>query len=101
MNQETQNTSGQTIVIQQEVVKKNGLGTAGFILALIAIFIGWIPIIGWIVWLLGLILSAAGMSKKPKGLATAGLVISLIGVVILLLIFFGAMGAASTAALAS
>lgn len=45
----------QTIIIQQPVSRSNGLGTAGFVLALIALFLGWIPFLGWIVWLLGLI----------------------------------------------
>ena len=79
----------QTIIIQQPVSRSNGLGTAGFVLALIALFLG------WIVWLLGLIFSACGMFKAPRGLAIAGLVISLIGVILLLAVF-GAVTAALT-----
>lgn len=85
----------QTIIIQQPVSRSNGLGTAGFVLALIALFLGWIPFLGWIVWLLGLIFSACGMFKAPRGLAIAGLVISLIGVILLLAVF-GAVTAALT-----
>lgn len=44
-----QATTGQTIIINQQEKKSNGLGTAGFILALIALFFGWIPVLGWIV----------------------------------------------------
>ena len=42
--------------------------------------------------MLGLIFSACGMFKPPRGLAIAGLVISLIGI-ILLLVVFGALAA--------
>ncbi len=85
----SQNSSGQTIIVNQTEKNSNGLGTAGFVLALIALFLGWIPIIGWIIWLLGLILSFAGVFKTPRGLAIAGLVISLIGIILLLVIFAG------------
>lgn len=77
----------QTIIIQngnQPQSQSNGIGTAGFVLALIGIFLGWVPVLGWIIWLLGLILSAVGVMRKPKGLAIAGLVISLVGLIILL-----------------
>ena len=33
----------QTIIIRQEEKSTNGIGTAGFIMSLIAIFLGWIP----------------------------------------------------------
>ena len=41
----------------------NGLGVAGFVLALIGLFIGWVPALGWIIWLLGAIFSFAGLFK--------------------------------------
>ena len=62
----------------------NGLGIAGFVLALIAVFTSWIPVLGWIIWLLGLIFSAVGSFKKPRGLAVAGLIISLAGLILLI-----------------
>lgn len=83
----------QTIVINQTENKSNGLGTAGFVLALIGLFLSWVPILGWILWFLGLIFSSIGIFKKPRGLAIAGLVISLIGLIILILVL-GAIGAA-------
>jgi len=75
--------------------KSNGIGIAGFILAILSLFLGWIPFIGWVMWLLGLIFSAVGISKAKKikkgmGLSVAGLVISLLGV-ILLILFAGAI----------
>ena len=90
-----QSNSAQTIIINQQEKKSNGIGTAGFILALIALFFGWIPVLGWIVWLLGLILSFVGVFNKPKGMAIAGLVISLIGIIFLLTVFGALLGAAA------
>ena len=78
--------------------KTNGLGITGFVLAIIAVFLGWIPILGWIMWALGLIFSAVGVFRTPKGLAIAGLVISLIDLILLLVVFaslasiFGGLG---------
>ena len=93
-----QSNSGQTIIINQQEKKSNGVGTAGFVLALIALFLGWIPVLGWIIWFLGLILSFVGVFGTPKGMAIAGLVISLIGI-ILLLIVFGALAGSIAASL--
>ena len=73
--------------------KSNGIGVAGFVLALIALFVGWIPIVGWIVWILGLLFSFIGVFKAPRGLAIAGLIISLLA----LLVIVGFTGAISTA----
>lgn len=90
---------GQTIIINDNNQNKsNGIGTAGFVLAIIALFLGWIPVLGWLVWLTGLILSFVGIFRKPKGLAIAGLVISLIGIILLIFIFAGlaAFGAAAS-----
>ena len=89
-----QDNSGQTIIINQEQKKSNGVGTTGFVLAIIGLLLGWVPILGWIIWLLGLILSFIGVFKPPRGLSIAGLVISLIGI-ILLIVVFGAIGAAT------
>ena len=93
MTQETVNPQkhpGPTVIIQSE--KSNGIGTAGFVLALIAVFLGWVPFLGWIIWLLGLIFSAVGLSRQPKGLAIAGLVMSLIGIVLLIVVFGAILG---------
>ena len=57
-------------------------------------FIGVIPILGWIIWLLGLIFSFIGVFKRPKGLSIAGLVISLIGIVLLIVVFGSFLGSA-------
>ena len=89
----------QTIIIQNQPSKSNGIGTAGFVLALIALVFCWAPFLNFILWFLGLVLSAIGVFKRPKGLAIAGLCISLIGLIILFA-FVGlfAAGAAGAAA---
>ncbi|HON98694.1 MAG TPA: hypothetical protein PK222_10660 [Bacteroidales bacterium] len=94
-NQNSSNQAGKTVIINQTEKKSNGVGTAGFVLALIAVFLGWVPVLGWIIWLLGLILSFVGVFKQPKGLAIAGLVISLIGIILLLTVFGTILGGAA------
>ena len=73
-------------------MRSNGIGIAGFVLALIAVFLGWVPVLGWILWFLGALLSFIGVFKQPRGIAIAGLIISFIGI-ILLLVVFGALAA--------
>jgi len=90
-----QSNSGQTIIINQQGRKYNGVGTAGFVLALIALFLGWIPVLGWIIWAVGIILSFFGVFKEPRGLAIAGLIISLIGIILLLVVFGAIIGGAA------
>lgn len=81
---------GQQIIINQVEKKSNGVGTAGFVLALIGFLFGWIPLIGFFLgggfWLLGLILSFAGVFKKPRGLAITGLILSLGNLLILIFV---------------
>lgn len=62
----------------------NGMGVAGFVLALISLFICWIPVVGWITWVLGAVFSFVGVLKPGKGLAIAGLVLTLIDLILLL-----------------
>ncbi|MEX0381403.1 hypothetical protein AB3K25_01500 [Leuconostoc sp. MS02] len=75
---------------EQQVVmvtnKKNGLGLTGFVLAIIALFVGEIPIIGWVVWLLGAVFSVIGLFKMPRGFAIAGTIISFIGLIMIIVI---------------
>lgn len=86
-NNSTQNTST-TVVVQGG--SSNGLGTAGFVFALLAFFVCWIPFVDFIVWFLGALFSFIGLFKKPRGLAIAGFILSFIGIAILLT-FFGAL----------
>ncbi len=93
--QNPQNQTGQTIIVNQIEKKSNGVGTAGFVLALIAVFFGWIPVLGWLIWLAGLVLSFVGVFKEPRGLSIAGLVISLIGIILLVSVFGAILGSAA------
>lgn len=72
----------------------NGLGTAGFVIGIIGLVLSFIPLIGVVAWplvILGIIFSAVGISKAVKGRATnkglaiAGVVVSIIGLVVCIL----------------
>ncbi|HET56613.1 MAG TPA: hypothetical protein ENN33_15570 [Ignavibacteria bacterium] len=86
MTQENQNPQGQIVINNQTEKKSNAFGIAGFVFALIAVFLCWVPVLNWIICVLGLILSSIGLSKHPKGLAIAGFVISLIMIILLLVV---------------
>lgn len=60
----------------------NTCGVVGFILSILAIVFCWIPVLSGILWLAGLILSIIGMGYRPKGLAIAGLIISVLVLII-------------------
>lgn len=74
-----ENVQPQVVVVEK---KGNGMGTAGFVLALLGLIFCWVPVLDWILWLLGLIFSIVGMFKPKKGLAIAGLVISFIYIIL-------------------
>lgn len=76
-----------SVIVQPARESSNGIGTAGFVLSLLTFVLGWVPVLSWILWILGLIFSAIGMSKKPRGLAIAGFIISLIDLLFILLLF--------------
>jgi uncharacterized membrane protein YecN with MAPEG domain len=95
---EQSSQQGQTIIINQQQ-QSNGIGTAGFVLALVAMFLGWIPILGWILWFLGLILSFIGMFKRPRGLAITGFILSFIDLILLLVAYAAIYAAIVTARL--
>ncbi|OUO87556.1 hypothetical protein B5F40_13550 [Gordonibacter sp. An230] len=79
--------AGATVVnVIQERKDGNGLGIGGFVLALIALFVSWVPVLGWIIWILGAILSLVGLRKQPRGLAIAGTIISFIDFILLALV---------------
>lgn len=70
--------SVQTILIREQRHNSNGMGTAGFILALLSLLLAWVPVLGWILWLLGVVFSLIGLFKSPRGLAIVGMVLSMI-----------------------
>ena len=68
----------QTILIREQRYKSNGLGTAGFITSLLGLLLSWVPVLGWILWLGGALLSLIGVFKSPRGLTITGIILSLI-----------------------
>ena len=68
----------QTILVREQRYKSNGLGTAGFITSLLGLLLSWVPFLGWILWLVGALLSLIGVFKSPRGLAITGIILSLI-----------------------
>lgn len=92
-----QREAGPTVIIQQAPVNPtNGLGTAGFVLALLAVIFCWVPGLDWVLWILGLVLSLVGVFRQPRGLAIAGLVLSCLGLIIMI-VLLGAFAAAVAA----
>lgn len=61
-----------------EQPKSNVLGISGFVISILSFLFGWFPIFGWLLWIVGLGLSIAGAFKTPRGLAVAGIIISVI-----------------------
>ena len=85
-------TNTTTVVVNGS--KSNGMGTAGFILALLALLVSWVPVLDIIVWFLGALFSFIGLFKAPRGLAIAGFIISFIGIIILVTVFGTLVGLA-------
>ena len=84
----TPNTSMSTNVYVNASVsgQRNGIGTAGFVLALLGAFLSWVPFAGWILWILGAILSVVGLFRTPRGMAIAGTVISFFNLIVLIVL---------------
>lgn len=85
--QHSQQTSGvhfhgtaPVYVVQAE---KNGLAVAGFVLSLVSLFLSWTILVAGICWVLAVVFSAVGLhaantkGKPHRGLAIAGLAISI------------------------
>jgi len=73
------------------VAPRNGVGTAGFVLGLLGFLFSFIPIVGMIAWplvVLGLVLGLVGLNNANKGRATnkglaiAGVVLSVLGLLV-------------------
>ena len=75
----------------------NGIATAGFVLAVLALALFWVVVVDFVLWVLGLVFSAIGYNraKAPgspgRGLAIAGLAITLGGLVLIILFIAGAI----------
>lgn len=80
-----------------------GLGIGGFVLALLSMFLFWVPFLGLILAVVGLILSCLGLSRsrakgRTDGLAVAGLVIAAIFAIVGLIYTISLISALSCAA---
>ena len=80
----------------------NGMAIAGMVLAICAVVLGWLPTISFVCWILGLIFSIVGLRNANRGapyrgMAIAGLVISLAGIVLLITLVIVGLGVALSA----
>jgi len=67
----------------ENITNRNAKGITGFILSLVSIVCIFIsPGISIVLSILGIVFSSIGLSKQPKGLAIAGLVISILSFII-------------------
>lgn len=80
--QQHTNATQQAVYVNVPSKQSNGIGTAGLVLSILGLFLGWIPVLGWIVWFLGVLFSFIGMFKSPRGCAIAGFIISFIWLII-------------------
>ncbi len=88
----------QPVIVQQPAAKSSGLAIAGLIMGIFTLIFCWVPVVGFILGILGLIFSIAGIAKKnggAKGAAIAGLVMTIIGAIISV-VMFAAVLATST-----
>ena len=70
----------------KEQRKKNGIGLTGFIMSIVCLVTSWAPGLNIVMWILGLVFSAVGVFRKPKGFAIAGLTISMISLLVIILL---------------
>jgi len=67
------------------------MAVAGLVLGILSLVGGSIPVANafplWLLGILGIILSSIARKKQPSGLATAGLVLSIIGTIFSLITF--------------
>ena len=67
------------------------MAIAGLVLAICAIAVSWLPGVNFVCWILGLVFSILGLRNANRGapyrgLAIAGLVISLAGIVLIIVL---------------
>ena len=72
---------------QQPRSRHNGFGSAGFVLSLLGLVFSWLPPVDLILWFLGFVFSFVGLFRRRRGLAIAGMVLSLITASILVYFF--------------
>ena len=88
-----QPVAAEPVIDAQAEPKGNGAAVVGLVFGILAILLGWIPVLGWIFILVGLICSIVGLVKvkkvhKGKGPAIAGLITSILSIVTSVILFF-------------
>ena len=79
----------------------NGIGTAGFVCGLVGLVLCWVPWFGAILGLVGVVLSAVGISQgkkkgAPTGLAIGGLVCGILAVLVWVVLVIAVFSVASS-----
>jgi len=82
MEQPPQLPSPPTQPTQVIVTANRGKATAGMVLGIIGLFAWFIPLVGFPVNIVGIVMSSKGLESAIRGRATAGLVLSIIGLVL-------------------
>ncbi|MEZ4366042.1 MAG: DUF4190 domain-containing protein [Kofleriaceae bacterium] len=64
----------------------NGMAVAGLVLGICATVLFWVPLLNWVLGILGIVFGGLGISRskasgKGKGMATAGLILGILGFV--------------------
>ena len=83
------------VAIPAQPRKSSGMAIAGLIMGIFALVLCWFPVVNWILGLLGLIFSIIGIAKKnggAKGAAIAGLILTILGVVLSVVVFGAILG---------
>lgn len=83
------------VAIPAQPRKSSGMAIAGLIMGIFALVLCWFPVVNWILGLLGLIFSIVGIAKKnggAKGAAIAGLILTILGVVLSVVVFGAILG---------
>jgi hypothetical protein len=80
----------------------NGMAVAGLVLGIIGFVLFWVPFLGWLVALLGIIFGGLGIGRankvgRGKGMAIAGLVLGILGLLVGIVLFALAMSQARRA----
>ncbi|MFD1421466.1 zinc ribbon domain-containing protein [Lactiplantibacillus songbeiensis] len=94
--QDTTQATGSNNIYVQAAPQSNGMGTAGFILALLSFLFSWIPGVSFVVWFLGMLFSFIGMFKRPRGLAITGFILSFIDLIVIFVILSVGIGILSS-----
>ena len=66
--------------------KESSIGLIALICTIAAVILCWVPILGFLLGLVGLILSIVGVTKIPRKLATIALCINIVAIVLSLIL---------------